>query len=514
MKQEVNEIRHNLMEGNYCNKEMSNQRRQTLSSTRKRLSSSDEESSMSTSYQAEDTSSSYSQDISLSSHERRQHDIKDSSSFSLNNESCFSESEYNEEEVNDSDVSEENSNPFIRLPPPPPPPLPRGGKRRYGPRDSDEQNFFLDNQYHENSNCRSSHDSNDNESESYSMSSCDSSRDSSQRRRRLKDSFQSLSQSTLTRCEGLWNSDNCFIYLAVCICIFFGAAIFGYSLYHQDTMERMDTSTIVPTLMPSTISSSVVTSTPTKLNNSTSLVPTETPTKIMTLSPSFAHSEVPSHVPSLYPTIYPTLRPSPLHSMSPSNAPSISTSPSSKPSIQPSSSPSTMPTISSVPTVSFNPTSSPTEKQCSCSPRVYYLKLDFDLGCPLNVTDSRGIQDAPLCGFSNNQQNLKPIVVTEVSIKEFAPFTLEVYKEHIWQNETLLNGATIWFISLSDGGITLGGLEGRIKAINSEGEFEHFFKLEFSNTCEILPFSVGDSLGFLVFVSVFVCACDEISIYK
>ncbi len=492
---------------------MNNLRRQTLSSPRKRLSTSDEdeESSMNTSYKAEDTSSSYNQDISLSSNERRQRDSRDLSTSSLYNESYFSESEYNnEEEVNDSDISEDNSNPFVRLPPPPPPPLPpRGRKRRYGCRDSDEQDFFIDKQYPENSNCSGSHSTSDNESESYSISSCDSSRGFSQRRRRLKDSFQSLSQSTLTRCEGLWNSDHCFIYLAVCICIFFGMAIFGYSIYYQDNMERMDTGTSVPTLMPSTISSSVVTSMPTKLNVSKSLVPTEIPTKTITLSPSFAHSDFPSHVPSYHPTIYPTIRPSPLHSMSPSNAPSISLSPSSKPSIQPSSSPSIIPTISPVPTVSFNPTSSPTEKQCSCSPRVYYLKLDFDLGCPLNVTDSRGILDESLCGFSNNQQNLKPIVVTEVSIKELAPFTLEVYKEHKWQNQTLLNGATVRFVSLSDEGIILGGLEGRIKAINADGEFEHFFKLEFSNTCEILPFKKEDSLGFLVFVSTFVC--DEIS---
>jgi hypothetical protein len=492
---------------------MTNSRRQTLGSPR-RILSSDEGSSIGTSYQQDDTSSSQSHDISLSNYEIRQDNSKVSSASSLYNKSYFSDSEYNDEEItNDSDISEDNSDIFIRVPPPPPPlpPLPRpppppiARKTRYSPRDSDERDFFIDKQHHENSNNSSSHGSNDNDNvnESFSSSSCDISIDFSQRkRRRLKDSFQSLSQSTLTRCERWWNSDHSFIHLAVFLCIFFGVAMFSYGIYHRDTMERVDTRTILPTLSPSLAPSSVVTSTPTKLSNIPSLLPTEIPTKTITLYPSIVHSEAPSHTPSLSPTIDPTLRPSPLHSMPPSNAPSISTSPSSKPSSQPSSPPSTKPTISSVPTVSFNPTSSPTEKQCSCSPRVYYLQLDFDLGCPLNVTDSRGIQGQSLCGFSKNQQNVKPIVVTEVSIKELAPFTLEVKKEHIWQNETLLNGASIRFVSLSDEGIFLGGLEGRIKAINAEGEFENFFKVEFSNTCEILPFNVGDSLGFLVFVSV------------
>ena len=139
---------------------------------------------------------------------------------------------------------------------------------------------------------------------------------------------------------------------------------------------------------------------------------------------------------------------------------------------------------------------------CSCSPPTYHWILDFTKGCPLGVsTNSGGIRDV-FCDYNvgpDHNGDFTPIIITE-----FTFIDLDLQLSGIKQITALnlVDDAIITYQSATTLGELTGGVQGTFVGLNAAGQtFTLEFLVRFSNTCEILPFDVGDSLGFLVFVS-------------
>ena len=352
-----------------------------------------------------------------------------------------------------------------------------------------------------------------------------------------------FSQRKMTLLERMRNCEHFFIYLITVIFVLIALAILAYSEISISGMNRGQnpeimrpksyspsdspssfTSSLQPHFVPQDASTSLpslsrtISPQPTmSLTTTPSTTPTATPTTTPTLQPSIFPTQSPSSDPTMNPTIVPSIEPSHEPSVSPSFGPSGKPSnkpsdepssqpstaePTQQPSIEPTSLPSASPSLSMLPTLSLRPSAGPTIKSCSCAPLKYYFNLDFTKGCPLNINDNGGIDGVPSCYYNSQQNhtNFSPIVVTEAKIIDFG-INLNYAGAYEVKNTTLVNGDPIIFKSATAHGKITGGLQGIFKAINAEGEFTMDFLLRFSNICEMPPFKVGDSLGFLVLVS-------------
>lgn len=146
------------------------------------------------------------------------------------------------------------------------------------------------------------------------------------------------------------------------------------------------------------------------------------------------------------------------------------------------------------------------EQVCSCSPLVYNWKLDFNKGCsPLNVTIGleTGIRDA-FCSTSNiTTQNLTPVKVTAYQIIELN-FELTPLKSKAEQNISLADGDVITFASITaaEPNQYSGGFQVSLLGVNDalQGVVQEWLVI-YTNLCEQIPYSVGDSIGWMVFVS-------------
>ena len=142
---------------------------------------------------------------------------------------------------------------------------------------------------------------------------------------------------------------------------------------------------------------------------------------------------------------------------------------------------------------------------CSCSPAVFYWKLDFTKGCPLQIAEGDGVRDS-ICNYTeldsaHDGLDFTPVVVTDVRIVDLN-LSLTGIKVLTAESQRYLDGTEISFESIVTTGELSGGLQGQFRAVNAAGHsFTLEFLLEYSNLCDVKPFSQGDSLGFLVFVS-------------
>mmetsp|Transcript_4121 Transcript_4121/g.5059 ORF Transcript_4121/g.5059 Transcript_4121/m.5059 type:complete len:397 (+) Transcript_4121:314-1504(+) len=154
---------------------------------------------------------------------------------------------------------------------------------------------------------------------------------------------------------------------------------------------------------------------------------------------------------------------------------------------------------------------------CSCAPPVYAWRIDFtgfsnpgpNGECPLDITgySNGGAKGIPLCQFEFDAPNFNndfvPVKLTEFSIIEVNE-RLEGRKRLGVVNDTF-QGQQVEFSSIInlDPPEIPGGFQAEFKAENAAGQpFKLNISMRFSNTCEILPFSVGDVLGYLVFTEI------------
>lgn len=141
---------------------------------------------------------------------------------------------------------------------------------------------------------------------------------------------------------------------------------------------------------------------------------------------------------------------------------------------------------------------------CSCSPPTYYWTLDFSKGCPLTITGDGGTKGG-FCSYDNegpeHDGDYTPVEVTDFTFLDLDERLIGI-KGITVTNTSLVDGDVIEYESITSMDVITGGVQGTFVARNAAGhEFTLDFLVRFSNLCERLPFNVGDTLGFLKFVS-------------
>ncbi len=147
---------------------------------------------------------------------------------------------------------------------------------------------------------------------------------------------------------------------------------------------------------------------------------------------------------------------------------------------------------------------------CSCTPLVYEWKLDFERICePTNVTvgPNEGIKRV-FCSLEaapqfNSTKNLMPIEIVSYTLIELN-LDLTPLKSESVTNVTLTNGDLITFSSYTAANSSefSGGFQVYLLGVNSALEAIILqWLVRYSNVCEKAPYKVGDSVGWLVFVS-------------
>lgn len=150
----------------------------------------------------------------------------------------------------------------------------------------------------------------------------------------------------------------------------------------------------------------------------------------------------------------------------------------------------------------INQTSAQENRKCSCSPPTYKFKLDFSKGfsgaCPNILEPDKGGVQISGCLFDTSPNGVpeKLIEIQFINLDEFG----SAIKSETQSGLNLGSGEFIEFASLAD--VITGGIQGRLEILNTNSDkFTLNFFIAFTNACEKLPFSVGNSLGFFVFVS-------------
>ena len=150
----------------------------------------------------------------------------------------------------------------------------------------------------------------------------------------------------------------------------------------------------------------------------------------------------------------------------------------------------------------INQTSAQENRICSCSPPTYKFKLDFSSGfsgdCTNSLEPDNGGVKSNSCFFDDNPIGVpdKLIGITFIILDE----NYAAKKGFIRSDLNLGNGEEIEFVTLANE--ISGGIQGNLVILNTNGQQSSLnFIVQFTNACEKLPFSVGNSLGFLVFVS-------------
>ena len=148
---------------------------------------------------------------------------------------------------------------------------------------------------------------------------------------------------------------------------------------------------------------------------------------------------------------------------------------------------------------------------CSCTPLVYNWTLDFSKNCdPFNITvgPETGIREVfcsidSLTNSNTTMNDLVPMKVTEYQIIELN-FELTPLKSKSKANISLSNGDFITFASITAAEPTeySGGFQVSLVGVNEalEGVALEWL-VRFTNLCEQTPFTVGDSIGWMLFVS-------------
>jgi hypothetical protein len=149
---------------------------------------------------------------------------------------------------------------------------------------------------------------------------------------------------------------------------------------------------------------------------------------------------------------------------------------------------------------------------CSCTPLIYEWKLDFNKTCsPRNVTvgPNEGIMNVFCSIEAATKSNttvavdLKPVKVIEYQIIELNLELLPLKSESA-KNVSLMDGDLITFSSLTavDPSQYSGGFQVSLLAVNSVlQDIVLEWLVRYSNLCEKIPYSIGDSIGWMVNVS-------------
>lgn len=161
---------------------------------------------------------------------------------------------------------------------------------------------------------------------------------------------------------------------------------------------------------------------------------------------------------------------------------------------------------------------SQTSDTCACSPSKFQFTLDFNRTCnPTNVLidDDAGVEGL-FCQIVEEPQLSTRLLADMVPVEVFAINIFElgqgkqVLKQTFLGGDTYVNGDTFTYESIvgSSGGNSTssisipGGLQMVLKGRNADGvEIHNSFILIYTNLCDTVPFTEGDSIGWAVIVS-------------
>jgi len=160
-----------------------------------------------------------------------------------------------------------------------------------------------------------------------------------------------------------------------------------------------------------------------------------------------------------------------------------------------------------------------TTESCVCSPFTMSFTLDLSQNCPPanTITGSDKGIDAIFCqiieepsfGDADDVTDLVPVEINSVNIFELG-LDLTVIKQTFLPGVILLDGDTLSYDSIINGNSLEstpsqdipGGLQIVLKGVNTDGmEVTNSFILTYTNRCDVVPFSEGDSIGWLTVVS-------------
>ena len=147
---------------------------------------------------------------------------------------------------------------------------------------------------------------------------------------------------------------------------------------------------------------------------------------------------------------------------------------------------------------------------CSCTPLIYEWTLDFQKECfPTNITvgPNEGIKNV-VCSieeipFYNGTKNFVPIKIVSYQIIELN-LELAPLKTEAAAGINLVDGDLITFASITtiEPSQFAGGFQVSLFGINSAlQDIALEWIVQYSNICETAPYSFGDSIGWMVYVS-------------
>ncbi len=149
-------------------------------------------------------------------------------------------------------------------------------------------------------------------------------------------------------------------------------------------------------------------------------------------------------------------------------------------------------------------------QECSCTPLVYKWRLNFTEFCNgyLNIDQGPGTGiDSAFCKIDapigSNATDLTPITVTSTQIIELDRDLLAL-KIQSFKDLNLADGSRIEFTSYTAANADdyTGGIQAELIGFNAQLQSVRLrWSVRYSNLCEVRPYSVGDSLGWMVYVS-------------
>lgn len=151
-----------------------------------------------------------------------------------------------------------------------------------------------------------------------------------------------------------------------------------------------------------------------------------------------------------------------------------------------------------------------TKDVCSCAPLVYEWRLDFQRECvPRNIAagPNQGIKDL-VCSIESVKQSNTTLSMTPIRVTAYQFIELDLMltplKSESTSDTNLKDGDLIEFSSVvaSDQSIIPGGFQVSMLGENSaQQQIVLKWLVRYSNICEEIPFSSGNSIGWMVYVS-------------
>lgn len=165
---------------------------------------------------------------------------------------------------------------------------------------------------------------------------------------------------------------------------------------------------------------------------------------------------------------------------------------------------------------------------CACSPRAVLLTLNFNGFCPPEgiLTGSETGIEMAFCSVTEDavpgldpSLDLVPVQVTNFNVFELA-LDMTVMRQ-TFATVDLSDGDTVYYESFNSSDPSYdpvadipGGLQVDIKGKNSLGrDITNGFILKYTNRCDVVPFSVGDSIAWLNFTEITPPTGDTCSLY-